>query len=412
MEHGVVVELRSNTAPEPEQAGPAARPGGAPKPVRQPGRFYCPELDGLRFFAFLAVYVDHTFLFGTQGHHHHMSDTLAGALGTLGVAGAFGVDLFFALSAYLITELLLRERAARGSLDVRAFYVRRILRIWPLYFLFLGFSYALAWVVPGEEMDWRHLLGFALFSGNWVYMAKPIATVAAPLWSVSVEEQFYILWPLAVRKGSVKRIAGIAAGLLAVGMALRFVLAARGADGLWMSKHSLLRADGIAAGVLLAVALRGRMPRIPEVLRIGMLLGGVATLLFVARDFHLLGGPPSSLLVTFGWSIVAAACTAILLSALGSTGPLGAALSSRPLVYLGRISYGLYVFHQVGLLVAGRLFPGFGASARDWAGHFAVGLVVTLVLAAASYRWIEQPFLRLKQRRFTVVRSRPDAEPA
>src|SRR3954471_13974328 len=88
-------------------------------------RFYRPELDGLRFVAFFAVYLNHTLLFGVGAHRPGLVGALEAVLGTVGVAGAFGVDLFFALSAYLITELLLRERAARGTLNVRAFYTRR-----------------------------------------------------------------------------------------------------------------------------------------------------------------------------------------------------------------------------------------------------------------------------------------------
>src|SRR5271167_1278609 len=115
----------------------------APAPAdRAAPNFYRPELDGLRFFAFFAVYLNHTMSFGEQGHHRHMPDALGNALGTIGVAGAFGVDLFFVLSAYLLTELLVREGVARGTVDVRAFYLRRILRIWPLYFFFLALAYA------------------------------------------------------------------------------------------------------------------------------------------------------------------------------------------------------------------------------------------------------------------------------
>src|SRR5947207_1159181 len=102
-------------------------------------RFYRPELDGLRFFAFLAVYINHTLLLDPA-----RGELWKRALGSIGTAGAFGVDLFFALSAYLITELLLREQKARGRIDVPAFYLRRMLRIWPLYFVFLGAMVAIA----------------------------------------------------------------------------------------------------------------------------------------------------------------------------------------------------------------------------------------------------------------------------
>jgi peptidoglycan/LPS O-acetylase OafA/YrhL len=391
---------RTTARTQPLASSPAAAPA-------EPGAFYRPELDGLRFFAFLAVYVNHTFLFGSVGHHRHMPDSLANALGDVGVAGAFGVDLFFVLSAYLITELLLRERRARGTLDVKAFYLRRILRIWPLYFLFLVFARALAAFVPGERFDWNHLLAFALFSGNWIWILRPVDTVAAPLWSVSIEEQFYICWPLVVRRGTVRRVVIAAVAILAVGAAVRLALSLHGVDEEWISRNSLTRVDGIAAGVLLAAALRGRLPRLAAGARLALLGGGLAALLVVARWFNPIANPVRPLSATLGCPLVALACCAILVSALGAEGAPFRLLRARPLVYLGRISYGLYVFHQVGLLVATRLFPRHAQAVGPWVGHLAVGLAVTVGLAALSYRFIEQPFLRLKQR-FTVVRSRPD----
>jgi peptidoglycan/LPS O-acetylase OafA/YrhL len=381
---------------------------GAAPPARS-DRFYRPELDGLRFFAFFAVYLNHTATFGTAGHHRNLPDWLGNALGGVGAAGAFGVDLFFALSAYLITELLLRERDARGTLDVRAFYARRVLRIWPLYFAFLLLARALAYVVPGEAFTWGDFLGFALFSGNWTYMLHPVATVAAPLWSVSVEEQFYILWPFAVRRASRPQMAALAAGIVGVGIALRVALAVHGVSDPWVSKNSLTRADGIAAGVLLALALHGRPRRIGPWARSLLLAAGLGCLLAVGQRFELVDGPPNVGRMAVGWPLVAAACGAILLAVLGDRGIVGRLLASRVLVYLGRISYGLYVYHQVGLLVAGRAFPGHASSAKAWAAHFVLGLAMTIALAAASYAWLEKPFLRLKERRFTIVRSRPDA---
>ena len=114
-----------------ETVGPVRPPSGLESSA--PKTFYRPELDGLRFFAFLAVYVNHTVIFGVTGHHQSVPDWVAHGMGVLGTAGSFGVDLFYVLSSYLTTELLLRERRVRGALDVRAFYVRRVLRIWPLY---------------------------------------------------------------------------------------------------------------------------------------------------------------------------------------------------------------------------------------------------------------------------------------
>ena len=364
-------------------------------PSRPSSTFYRPELDGLRFFAFFAVFLNHTLLL----------DPGRGAawkrvLGGIGVSGAFGVDLFFALSAYLITELLLRERARTGALDVPAFYLRRILRIWPLYFAFL----IAVVLVPGDELTAPYALGFGLFCGNWLYILHPLRTLAAPLWSVSVEEQFYLVWPWAVRRGGPERIARIAIGLAVASFALVLGLQLGGIGEPWLSKNSLTRADGIAAGVLLAVALRGEAPRLSTAARCAVLCAALPLLALLGMlnpfepGVHLV----RNLIV---YPAAALLCSAILVAVMGMEGRAGGLLRHPALIYLGRISFGLYVFHQVGLAAADRLFPGFQHAAWQWAQHFAAGLLVTGALAAASYRFLEQPFLKLKQRRFTIVAS-------
>ena len=122
---------------------------------------------------------------------------LAGAAAT----GAFGVDIFFVLSSFLITELLLREKSLLGEVDVRSFYARRVLRIWPLYFAFLALAAAMQLFVPGQHIGWRAAMGFTFLAGNWwiVFHGFP-SSVIFPLWSVSIEEQFYLLWPAVVKR--------------------------------------------------------------------------------------------------------------------------------------------------------------------------------------------------------------------
>ena len=133
------------TVAETASEAPAVRSGGRAE------RFYRPELDVLRFFAFLGVFIFHAAprtmdFYDRAGYPHWLSSLLIPTFG----AGAYGVDLFFALSAYLITSLLLRERAATGALDLRGFYLRRILRIWPLYLAFVAFAATFVALVPGS----------------------------------------------------------------------------------------------------------------------------------------------------------------------------------------------------------------------------------------------------------------------
>jgi peptidoglycan/LPS O-acetylase OafA/YrhL len=371
-------------------------------------RFYRPELDGLRFFAFLAVYIQHTVAFGVGGDHQRLPNWLGDVLGTIGLAGTFGVDLFFVLSSYLITELLMRERAARGALDVKAFYIRRILRIWPLYFLFVFLAYALTFVVPSEGLTLTHVLGFLFFAGNWAYFLMPVSTVAAPLWSVSLEEQFYLIWPWVIRRSSANQILRIAIGLMVFAMLMRLVMGMIRPDADWVSKNSFTRIDGIAVGAMLAISLRGRIPSFTAATRSALLIGSIAVLLWVAHNFGLFALPVGRLALVFGWPLAAVACGGILLSVLGCKGRWTGLLRSGPLVYLGRISYGLYVYHELFLLLADHLFPQHDHSSLQMLAYWIFGLATTIPVAAASYRWIELPFLRLKRKKYTVIRSRPD----
>ena len=160
--------------------------------------FYKPELDILRFFAFLGVFLVHSM----EGYsidfmvHHHIPLWAAKSGSSIVFAGMYGVDLFFVLSAYLITALLLREKDARGDLNVEAFYLRRILRIWPLYYLFIALAALIPFLNPHHYFSMRYVLPFVFLMGNWSFIIFGIQkTVAMPLWSISVEEQFYLFWP-------------------------------------------------------------------------------------------------------------------------------------------------------------------------------------------------------------------------
>ena len=125
--------------------------------------------------------------------------------------GAFGMGMFFLLSAFLITELLLRERQKTGTIHLRAFYIRRVCRIWPVYIFILVLSWTLGHLFPDSFwMSWRRAVAFFLMCGNWYVMFNgflPFTT--GHLWSISLEEQFYLLWPtlaLGGRKTACKKL--------------------------------------------------------------------------------------------------------------------------------------------------------------------------------------------------------------
>ncbi len=327
---------------------------------------------------------------------------LSAVLSGIGATGAFGVSLFFVLSAYLITELLLREKELVGALDVKSFYVRRILRIWPLYFFFLAVAALMQWFVPGQHVGWRAGLAFSALAGNWyiVFVGFP-SSVIFPLWSVSIEEQFYLTWPLIVRRVSQAGIAAFGVGLLAVATAARFYLGAhhRFESQVWC--NTLVQLDPIAAGILIAVLLRGAVPQFSRLARAAMIVAGIACLATAALYFGIKNDPLTTARIVLGYPTVALGGVLLLLAVLRE-----GARPAKLFVYLGRISYGLYVFHVLGLLTSDYLVPNQTASLARYSLRVFVAFALTVTMAAISYRWLETPFLRLKQR-FTYVVSRP-----
>jgi peptidoglycan/LPS O-acetylase OafA/YrhL len=418
-------------------------------------RFYHPELDVLRFFAFFLAYLHHSLPHYAEFYTAvGVSSAVAKTFAAIGATGAFGVNLFFLLSAYLITELLIRERQRFGHIDLRAFYIRRILRIWPLYFIFLGFAWILQWVIPSQHIGWRAGMAFVLLSGNWwVFFVGFPASIIFPLWSLSVEEQFYIVWPVTMRRLGARGLLRAAAVMLALASLTRWYLAVHHAweQSLWT--NSFVQLDAIALGVALAVLLRGRSPNLQPLQRVALFLVGMAFFAVAANYFKMKEDPLTVSRVLLGYPTAAVGALLVFLSALGildghripgaskrgkdSGRSLSAEgshdidrrgeanggkehghslwrrifapiwhLSGAPLIYLGRISYGLYVFHVLGLMISDSLVPHAASNFGRYLLRTTLAFAITVGFAAASYRWLETPFLNLKQR-FTHIFSRP-----
>lgn len=385
-------------------------------------RFFHPELDILRFFAFFLIFLHHSMPHDPAAYiKMGTAPTLAAVLSAIGAAGAFGVPLFFLLSSYLVTELLIRERVLRGRVDLKAFYIRRGLRILPLYFFFLAFAWAMQWFVPGQHIGWRAELAFIFFVGNWwvVFVGFP-SSVIFPLWFVSLQEQFYFFWPATMRKLSARGlvIAGIV--MLAVASLTRWYLAVRHT---WESKlwaNTFVQLDGIALGILFAVLLAGRAPRLATLHRLALFAGGL-TCFFLAGSYFVIKGDPLTVSrVLLGYPVAAIGTAALFLATLTdsggpfkpSVGMSGVASAMRlrswlqkSLAYFGTISFGLYVFHIIGLMTSDYTVQHQDSSLGRYLFRNAVALAVTIVLASLSYRWLEAPFLTLKQR-FSKVPSR------
>lgn len=319
---------------------------------------YNPSLDGLRAGAILLVLACHTAGFALPG-------------------GWVGVDVFFVLSGYLITSILLRELRETGGVDLSAFYMRRALRLLPALALLCGFQIVRSWFSPnGQEIREATLVG-ALYLENWntVYGWWP-AELMGHTWSLAVEEQFYLLWPLLLPLVLIRGLwwscAAVCAMVLARVVCWRIGYAETTLD------FSMLRPVGLLVGCGLAfVKIR---PTISEGWANASLCLIAGAALLVSR---------SPILFSIAPVVVSLATVAVI---LGSP----AWLSVAPLRYLGRISYGVYLYHWP-LFMLGEKWKPHGL------GHFyALGLIALIVaIAALSYEFVEKPVLRLRDRPWT-----------
>jgi len=343
----------------------------------QPPVSHIAGLDGVRALAVMAV----------VWHHSHPGVAWLPASRN----GFLGVDLFFVLSGLLITTLLLHEQATHGQISLTNFYVRRALRIFPLYYALLGgLALYFAWAPMSPQRDaFLAALPFhASYLSNWI---QPDSLMAIS-WSLSTEEQFYLVWPPLLVLLGARALPGLLAFLL-LNQAVNFGWL----DG-WLHSRGIpyesldiLQATftPILMGVLLAFALRNdrahawlRRVLTPRSLWVLVL----AALILVNWPGSLRGAPRLGLHVVF----------TLLLGGLvmNPSHVLVRGLQWCPLAYVGTVSYGVYLLHKPALDLAHRLLHKLGTDSPI--GLFAVGLLLSIAIAAVSYRYFESPLLRLK----------------
>jgi len=350
---------------------------------------HIPGLDGIRALALGLVLFSHNVIYDRFTH-----------LRPFAVAGFIGVGVFFVLSGFLITTLLLREEERTGSISLRLFYLRRALRLFPalwLYLLVIG----LIWLSGGlPDHPWHSLVSSLLYVRNFVGRGHE----TGHLWSLAIEEQFYLLWPLVLvglpRRNRL-RLAIALGGLVSV--TLWRVFAARAglvsAGALYI--RSDFRFDGPLFGCALALALRVAPRAVTwsnsTALRSGLLaiagIAGIAAWVGLRLNYVVYPGTDTTVVCLLGVTLV--------LSQIGARGRGSNWLAWRPLVMLGQVSYGLYLWQQ--------LFLGPSTEGFETIRAFPLGLVATFAVAAASYWCLEKPLLRLKDRKFHNQIGRPES---
>jgi peptidoglycan/LPS O-acetylase OafA/YrhL len=367
--------------PDHAPAAAAATPlsdAGSRRPAGSPRESYYPQLDGLRAIAVVLVVASHTFASAwlVPGFH----------------AGYVGVRLFFVLSGFLITDILLRakEGAEAAGVPVRSilwpFYVRRTLRIFPLAYVGLALAAAIGFWEARQHWIWyATYLGNMHISGHgrWVHGLSHY-------WSLAVEEQFYLLWPMIVLFAARSRWAGLS---------IVAILAALIARGIVFTVHEVsaivllvTRMDALIIGGLLAE--RFQDPRFARATHAAGALGAAAILLTAPWP----RAPLAFTINELGWVLV---CAWIVHGAArGFGGVTGKALTTRAIAAIGTLSYGIYVLHPLMPEAIAWMGRSMGVDLRLPAPgglKFVVVMAATVVAASASWFLYERPLIGLKR---------------
>jgi peptidoglycan/LPS O-acetylase OafA/YrhL len=314
-----------------------------------------PSLDGLRTISITLVILSHLVKW------KHVS------LQVLGSYGDLGVHVFFVLSGYLITNLLLKEYERTSTISLREFYIRRAFRIFPAAFVFLAVVIVLYW----HQMRWYHIAAALLYVAN-MDISRP--WIFGHLWSLSIEEQFYLLWPFALKKWHSHKTTILLCVFMFTPLFRTALYAFRVQNGLVGSLPRF--ADQLAIGCLLAIFA----PRIPK---IGGYLALIMVLALFAVPWFPATSPPRTLFMLFVLRpLLNISIAGVVLHVIQVP---YRALNWLPVAWLGQISYSVYLWQEL-----------FCSNAALHQGYFLI--VPTLACACLSYYLVEQPMLRLREK--------------
>lgn len=365
-------------------------------------KVYFPNLNGLRFIAAFLVIIHHI----EQIKSISNIDNFWGNP-FVGVIGKLGVVLFFVLSGFLITYLLLTEEYSFQKISIRKFYMRRILRIWPLYFYIIILAFLVLpninlFVLPnfGKDVIYSNLFLklflYAIFFPNLVLSLLGIVPYASHTWSIGTEEQYYLVWPVILKYFKKHRI-GLMLFIIAFYLVFRFFLKTHYSDFIPHKKilvafWNTFSIDCMAIGGLFAILLFQKN-KLLEIIHNNILfyLTIIFTILLMLKGVYFPYFHYEFYSVLFG----------IIILNFATNNTIKISLENKAFNYLGNISYGLYMYHPIGIVFALYICKTMNILTNWLIYPFSIAL--TIILAGLSYKYFESFFLKFKDKFSNVI---------
>jgi len=375
-------------------------------------RVYFPNLNGLRFIAALVVIIHHI----EQQKSDFQIPNIFG-LPSIQLFGKLGVILFFVLSGFLITYLLLEEERTTGTIGIQNFYIRRILRIWPLYFFIVILGLLIIpnihlFDVPDYDKVkvWHNLftkiLLYVFFLPNLVSPLLGIVPYAAHTWSIGTEEQFYLTWPVllkSIKKHRLLLMFVILFGYLLVARALfssrtDFLPSKYAISAFWPT----FNIDCMAIGGFFAMLLHAKHPLLKFFQNKYLFYFAlVFTSILIYNGSYFPSLTVNNIKFPYLYKEFYSLWFGIIILNFASNPEILISLEAKPFRYLGKISYGLYMYQPIAIALAFQIALFFGQAFNLI--FYTLSIVITVAMSALSYKYFESYFLKFKGKFSTLV---------
>lgn len=369
---------------------------------------YFANLDILRFIAAFMVVIAHAYEgwcgwwgypgFMSKGGDHENLTNFGIHANTALKNGGFGVEVFFLISGFLITYILLVEKQTTGKIDLKKFFIRRGFRIWPLYFILIALTpFIISWLGKPSPNYMANILFYNNFytmsTGSWEY---PFAH----FWSICVEEHFYLVWPFLIAFVPHKHLLNVFWGVVISSALVRFGFNDSGKGFYYLYLHTLSRMDALAIGAIGAYTYFNNNLKfsIPKIARIGIYI--LFIVIYVDSAYNMY---ESNFLATTRKYFYIAVISIGMINFLFNPDALIKVNKKGVFHYLGKISYGIYMFSNIliPIIIEKIIVP---YNAVNMYFYFFLNIALTIIISIISYELFEKQFLKLKAK-FEVVKT-------